>query len=195
MMSMRRRRRSAPRSYRKTIQHVTSVMAQNPGNNLSVTHIIGNAGAYAFTGTSAATIVTAGSNAEQEYVIGSNLGRTTINLGLRNTAAPHTVDVIIWKRERQSTTPVPGTGLPTDANILSVGGQMAFRQEMPGRVLYYNRISLSLGTPRNVKIVINWSKYKLSKIRQGDWYGITIFNRAGAATFFADIETRTKEIQ
>ncbi len=193
MARYRRRRSMMVQRARKSIQHVTSVIAQNPGNNLSVTHIFANAGAFLLTGTSVATARSALSNREQENEIGSDIGGTTLIIGLRNTAVPQIVDVVVWKRERQSAVPIPGTGLPTDANITTVGAQMAFRQEMPGRVFHYQRVAIATNQPRVIKIALNWKKFRMGKIRQGDFYGVTVFNRAGAATFFADIETRYKE--
>lgn len=194
----RRRRRSfrrAPRSYAKSIQHVTASINAAPANNTATHHIMANAGAYSTTGTALTTVATALSNREQENTVGSKIGKTTIDLAFRNTADTinSIVDVVVWKRERQGAVPVAGTGLPSDANITSKGAQVAFREEMPGRVLHYSQVAISNSSPRVKKIVINWKKFRMQTIRTGDFYGVSVFNRGGGATFFCNIEVRYKE--
>lgn len=193
-MFRRSRRRSRPRRrIRNSIQHVTAVMGQSPTSGTSVTHFIGNAGTYQLTGTDVQTATATLSNREQEYTIGSHLGTSTINITFRGASASGSYQIVVFKRERQAAVPINGTGLPALARIIAVGMQMAFREEMPGRVLHFQTVGIALNQPRALVLKIPWAKYKLSKMRSGDWYGISIFNQGTTDGEF-DIQTRTKEL-
>lgn len=167
-------------------------MGQSPISGTQTTHIFANAGAYSTTGIATTTVATALSNREQENTIGSDIGNTTIDLTFRGASASGSYQIAVWKRERQNSVPVAGTGLPSNANIISFGLQSAMRTEMPGRVLYFDTIGVATGQPRSKKILINWKKFRLGKMRQGDFYGITIFNN-GTTDGDIDIQTRYKE--
>ncbi len=174
------------------IQHMTAIIGQAPAVNASTTHIIANAGAYATTGVGSTVARSSLSNREQENQIGSLIGKATIDIGFREVTASGIAEIVVWKRERQPSVPVPGTGLPADATMTSLGTQSAFRSEMPGRVLHFSLVALTAETTRTKKIIMNWNKFKLAKIRQGDFYGITIFNRSATGLAF-DMQTRYKE--
>lgn len=188
-----RRRNSAQRVHKKVIQHTTAGMAQVQVTNAQHVFIIANAGALANVGTSAVTAIYGLSNREQEYSVDSELGRTTIDIGFSDITSDGTYEYVVWKRERQPLVPIVGAGLPSNADATSTGLQQSYRLEMPGRVYRFGKIALSKETPRVLKITMNWKKFKAHKIKSGDFYGITFFNRTGASVTM-DFETRTKEL-
>lgn len=192
MYRRRRYRRRTVRKSIKSIQHITNVNAQSPATVTSTTHIFANAGNYATTGTASTTIYGALSNREQENTIGNHIGKTNITINFRAPSASGVFEIVVWKRERQSAVPTPGTGMPTDAVMNTRGCQTAFREEMPGRVVYFDSIAVAPEQPRVKHISIPWAKFRMSKIRTGDFYGITIFNRT-TGSIFIDIYTRYKE--
>jgi len=118
---------------------------------------------------------------------------TAIDIGVRDQEANGMIEIIVWKRERQGNVPVPGTGLPPTATVLTSGMQMAFRSEMPGRVYKYIKRAIAPEQPANIHIDQKWYKFKVSTIRQGDFYGVSIFNRNTTSAVIIDIETRYKE--
>ncbi len=192
-MFRRRRRRSRGRmSYPKKIQHYTNVIGESLTPNASLTHFFANAGAYQVTGTSLVTARTGVSNREQENTVGSKLGLCTIEISF-TPEGPGIIEYAVFKRERQSSIPSLGSGLPSNADILSSGLQTAQAVEMPARTVNYGQLAVASEQPRVRKLIINWDKFKMSSIRTGDWYGITIFNRSLTNTE-VDVQVRYKEI-
>lgn len=191
-MYRRRRRQRFAKARRPSVQHITSTMNNSVLTVTSLTHFFANAGAYQLTGTAATTARESLSNREQENTIGSLVGSTTIDVSIRTITSPGTIEYVVFKRERQSSVPVAGTGLPADATVTASGLQSAYRTEMPGRVVHFGQIGVAENQPRVFKIKIPWSKFKMQTMRQGDWYGITIFNR-NTTTCQIDVQTRYKE--
>lgn len=155
--------------------------------------VLANAGAYANAGTAPTTARSSLSNREQEYEIGSHVGTTIINLAVRaNSTGMY--EYCVFKSERALAVPTNGNGLPSAANILSNGLQYEMRALHPGRVVHYGQVSVTadMGAVRTLKIP--WAKYKMSKIRAGDYYGIIVFHRGAGVTDDVDIQSRTKEL-
>lgn len=155
--------------------------------------VIANAGAYANAGTAPTTARSSLSNREQEYEIGSHLGTTTINMAIR-PGSTGMYEYCVFKSERALAVPTNGNGLPSAASITTNGLQYEMRALHPGRVVHYGQCSVTadMGATRQIKVP--WSKYKLSKIRAGDYYGIIVFHRGAGVNDDVDIQTRTKEL-
>ncbi len=152
-----------------------------------------NAGSYSVVGTDEDTVRTALSNKQQECTIGSQIGRTTFDIGIRSTTASGILEYAVYKIERSTAIPAIGAlNLPTAADILSGGLQCEMRNHNPGRILEFGQLAYTGETTRTKKIVVNWKKYRLATIRQGDFYGIVFFNRA-AGSIVIDVYCRFKE--
>ncbi len=188
-----RGRRRFTGTRKKVIQHTTSTMTQAQVTAAQHVIYIANAGTLGLTGTAATANVYATSNREQEFTVDSNLGKTTMDIGWSDILSDGIYEYVVWKRERQSATPIVGAGLPSNANATVSGLQQTYRIEMPGRVVRFGVIPLSAETPKTLKLTIDWKKFKMDKIKSGDWYGITFFNRTGA-TVTMDFQSRTKEL-
>ncbi len=109
---------------------------------------------------------------------GSLVGRTTIDVAfLPATGGLGYMEYIVFKAQRQAVTPVVGTHpIPSDAEVIAAGLQQTYRSNMPGWIIQYGMIMLSREVPMVKKIKIDWNKFKMSKTRDGDFFGITYFN-------------------
>ncbi len=190
--SMRMRRRNA-KQYKK-IMHLSSTIGNAMTALGSLTFFAANAGAYVTTATVLTAAREAISNREQENTIGSKIFGITFDIIIQPAAdlVGGALEYVVFKIERAFATPVSGTGLPTDANILTLGLQAAFRQIQPGRVIKYGAIPYTEQTTAVRTIRGSYGKFKLSTIRTGDFYGIMLFNRA-ANTPIVSIQSRYKE--
>ncbi len=72
--------------------------------------------------------------------------------------------------------------------------QQAMRMALPGRIMHFSKISVTAETTRVVKIRVNPAKYRMSKIRPGDYIGILCHNMSGQSTTVS-FEMRYKEFQ
>ncbi len=167
-------------------------MSQAVANINQLTHFLANASTYVVTGTGVTAPVFGTSNREQENSIGSKIGTTTIDISIRNIISDCVIEYVVFKRERQPAVPIKGTGLPSDTDCNTLGLQMAYRTEMPGRILQFGMFGVAPEQPRVKKLTINWSKYKLGVMHTGDFYGVTVFPRGSNVS--VDIQTRYKEI-
>ncbi len=109
----------------------------------------------------------------------SYVGKTTINVGFfPGIATKGYIEFLVFKAQRQFTTPVVGTNpIPSDAEVIAVGLQQEYRKNMPGWVIQYGQIPLTTDTVHVRTIKIDWAKFKMDKVRDGDFFGITYFNR------------------
>ncbi len=186
-----RRRSSKPR--KKAIQHFTCSLANSVAATSAINLNCANAGAFNITGLDEATARSAISNKQQECTIGSEIGRTTFDIGIRGNTAEGILEYAVYKIERSTAIPAIGAlNLPSAADINTGGLQCMMRSHNPGRILDFGLIAYSVGTTRTKKLIINWKKYRMSTIRQGDFYGIVFFNRGGA-TMKVDVYCRFKE--
>lgn len=172
--------------------HVVASMNNNQLTNSQVVHICANAGANLLAGSALPTIVTAGSNRTTGNSIDSVIGQTTFDVAIREVAGNGAIEYVVWKRERQDAVPAAGTGLPTDAEVITEGLQGAYRRVLPGRIFKFGVFALATGQPRAFKVTMNWSKFKVAKIKTGDFYGITVFWRSGSG-IRTDFQTRYNE--
>ncbi len=117
---------------------------------------------------------------------GALVGRTTINVGMLPAAGANGYyEYIVFKAQRQFTTPVKGTNpLPSDTEVIAAGLQQEYRKNMPGWIIQYGQFPITAETTATKTIKIDWNKFKMAKVRDGDFYGITYFNRTGATCTF-----------
>ena len=120
-----------------------------------------------------------------EVSSGALVGRTTISIGMVPGATSGYLEYVVFKVQRSHVTPVKGTDpMPSDASVISAGLQQMYRQNMPGWVIQYGQIPISAETPRVKDIKIDWNKFRMAKVRDGDFYGITYFNRTASTITF-----------
>ena len=116
---------------------------------------------------------------DREVSNGEKVGYTRFTLQIEPTGAGYgTLEWILFKVERSAVTPVVGTHpIPSSADVDGQGIQQAFRLNMSTWVCRFGAISVSAETPIVRTIGINWSKFKKGTVKDGDHYGIALFNR------------------
>ncbi len=120
-----------------------------------------------------------------EVSSGALVGRTTIDLGVVAGAASGYIEYVVFKAQRQHATPVKGTDpLPSDTEVIGAGLQQEYRKNLPGWVIQYGLFPISAETPRTKTIKIDWNKFRMAKVRDGDFYGVTYFNRTASNITF-----------
>jgi len=130
-----------------------------------------------------------------EVSSGALVGRTTVNVGCVPGAGAGYIEYVVFKAQRQFTTPVKGTDpIPTDTEVIGAGLQQEYRKNMPGWIIQYGQFPIVDKTPKTHTIKIDWNKFKMAKVRDGDFYGITYFNRTSTSIVF-DWQARYKSRQ
>ncbi len=173
-----RRRMSRSRTPRKTsITHVPSTMDQQFATNILA--LVFSSVSTVVAGTSATT-GRLDTDRDREVSNGEMVGRTTFTLQFEPPATAHgTIEYMIFKAERQATTPVVGTfPIPTSISVDSLGIQQAFRLNMSTWCCKFGVFPISAETPVTKNISINWAKFGKATVKDGDFYGIALFNRA-----------------
>ncbi len=123
---------------------------------------------------------------------GENVGNATVTIGMFPGASNGYLEYIVFKAERQPSTPVVGTHpIPSNAEVNSSGMQQMYRSNMPGWIIKYGTIPYTPETIHTRDIKISWAKFKKAKVRDGDYFGIAYFNR-GASTITFDWQARYK---
>ena len=173
--SARRRKRS----YRPRIQHSPASIGNSVLTNDQLVTFHGVSTVVA--GTSAATS-RVDSDRAVELSSGSKMGNVTIDVGFRSILDEGFVEYIVFKAQRQFTTPVKGTDpLPSDTEVIAAGLQQEYRLRMPGWIIQFGMIPVAPETANKKTIKINWNKFRMGVVRDGDFFGVTYFNRTGGA--------------
>ncbi len=193
-MFRRRFRRTRRKFQGKAIQHIVASIGNAQAANTQLHFVATNAGAFATIGTSATTVATALSNKEQEVVIGSKVNFVTFDV-TSTCAAPAVMEYAVVKVERSvNSPPAVATELPTSAIVLAQGLQKSMREWQPGRVLHFSTRAGAEYQPISHQIKVNFKKFRMPTIRQGDWLMLIVNNRsAGVST--TNVQCRYKEIQ
>ncbi len=120
-----------------------------------------------------------GGDRSQEVQTGSRVGNITLNVSVRNITDDGTLEILLVKLSRQSTTPVLGTApIPTSADTATTGLQAIMRGNTPGWVYHYSVISFAAEQPQNKWIKLNLAKFRASAWRDGDFLALMLFNRS-----------------
>lgn len=193
MISMYRRRmgrrRMRPR-IKSSSTHVPATIGTVPGANIAT--IILAAVPSQVAGVAATTDVEA-RDRDRTCAIGSHVNSIVFDIALRGAPTTGYVEYAVFKLERQTAVPTLGVvSMPTSATITTIGLQQAMRTANPGRIVKFGQIPYTAETTRVARISANFKKYRLSSVRQGDYFGIVIYNRTGTVTF--DVQMRYKEI-
>ncbi len=186
-----RRRMRTSRTPRKTsITHVPSTMDQSQAIN--VLSLIFSTVSTVVAGVSATT-GRLDTDRDREVSNGEEVGRTTYTIQYEPAAGAFgTVEYCLFKAERQATTPVIGTHpIPSSADVLAQGIQQAFRLNMSTWVCRFGSFPVSAETPVVRNITINWKKFKKATVKDGDFYGLALFNRTQGTCAFS-IQMRYK---
>ncbi len=172
----RGRVRSAPRP---RIQHSPASM----GNTiLTNDQLITFFGVAAVTAGSSASSTRTDSDRATGLSSGSKIGTVTIDVGATLISEEGYIEYMVFKAQRQDVTPVKGTfPIPSDGEVIAGGLQQTYRMNMPGWCIKYGQIPMSSQTPRTFKIRVNFAKFKMATVRDGDFFGLTLFNRSGAS--------------
>ncbi len=167
-----------------SITHVPSTMDQTLAANIlglvfsTVSTVV--AGVSATTGR-------LDTDRDREVSNGEKVGFTRFTLQFEPTGAGFgTIEYVIFKIERSAITPVVGTfPIPTSATVDGQGIQQAFRLNMSTWVCKFGTFAVSAETPLVRTVTINWNKFKKATVKDGDHYGIGIFNRTTGSLDFS----------
>ncbi len=193
-MSFRRFRRRK-RIFRKSgnvVIHVPSSMAGTLAANTSKVIVI------VAPSIDAAESATQGINDQDKdrtVQVGHHVGTFTIDFAIRNLTNDGVYEWCIYKVERVATTPVLGTHpVPSTATIVTQGLQQACRLANPGKVFHFSKRAYTIEQDIVHKIRVSPAKFKLSKLKAGDFWILQVFNR-GPAIVTDDFECRYKEYE
>jgi len=185
------RRRSA-RKKTNVIMHLPSAQNQVLSENTSVIMYAAVPANYGIIGTALGQDMFEQVDRSQNVAIGSHIDTIIYNIGIRDSTVPGIVSYAIFKVERAHEVPTAnGILLPTDAQIFAEGLQQAMRRYQPGRILKYGQIAVAAEQPRTLSLKGNYKKFRMSKVRTGDYYGIILFNKAAVGgSISMDLEGR-----
>lgn len=183
-----KRRKRIPKT---SVIHVPSSMNNALTLNNGLVFISALTGRVA--GDPATDVIRSLGNREQEVVIGNHVGATTYSISLTDITASGMIEIAAFKADRKESTPVLGTVLPSAATINTSGLQQAIRMAIPGQVFKFMTGSFASEQPRQFTFTVKWSKFKKSKARAGDFYGLVIYNRS-SQTIGVNVQARYKEL-
>lgn len=177
MFRRTRRRKSNPFKGKQSTMHVPSVMGTVLATNTYTLQFL--AVPNEDVGGSVTAIV---SDQDRGRVCptGSIVGKSTFTIGIENAVNNGTLNYIILKVERKLAVPAINVDtMPSAAGILTAGMQQAFRMLNPGRIIKYGTVGFSATQNITREIKVDWNKFKMARVRAGDYYLIAMFNRSG----------------
>lgn len=168
-------RRFTKRQSRPRVQHSPASMAQSLNADLGLLVVLGKANEMA--GTALATDRDAGDR-QQDLQTGNIMGNTTVTItGDATTTSHGHLGVVFYRLPRSFTVPVIGTDpIPSDADCVSGGMQASYRKNLPGYIIKYLMFPYSAETPFTRIISLNWAKFRMAKIRDGDFFVMNLHN-------------------
>ncbi len=124
---------------------------------------------------------------DREVSNGEKVGFTRFTLQFEPSAtAVGSIEYVLFKAERQATTPVVGTfPIPSSAEVDGQGIQQAFRLNMSTWVCKFGVFPVTPEVAFARTVTINWSKFKKGTVKDGDHYGIALFNRTNGTINFS----------
>ncbi len=187
----RRMRRSGGRRQSATM-HVPSTMEQSLAPD--ILSLIFAQTPSLDAGASASSNIEA-SDRDRTVNVGNSIGKVTFDIDIRNAAASGSMEFAVIRCERCFGVPIVGTDpIPSSLDVTGEGIQQAFRTRMPGRVLHFSQMAVTIETTRTKKIIVNPAKFRMSKVRPGDYLALAVFNRNGASITYS-VQMRYKEFQ
>ncbi len=134
----------------------------------------------------------AGEDRDRTVDVGNSVDSINFACSVRSTSASGLIAYVCFKLERKLSVPVVAFDtIPSNASATAIGIQQAWRILNPGRVLKYGKIAYTLETTRVFNVQLSLAKFKMSKIRPGDYVGICFLNQ-GSASARLDTEMRYK---
>jgi len=186
-MRRRSRRRAVPKN---VVTHVPSSIGNSPAANVAI--IIIGVTPSIVAAASATTNLSGFEDRDRTVTVGKSVKSIKFDVTVRSTAGSGDLQIIAFKLERQLAVPTLGVAnVPTSAQMNTEGTQQAWRIRNPGRVLYYGHLPFTIETTRSKVFRIPYAKFRMSKVRPGDFYGLCIFNRSAAAVTY-DVEMMYK---
>ena len=135
------------------------------------------------------------SDRDRTVNVGNSMGSVVFDISIRNVVATGTMEFVVFRCERAFAVPVVGTDpVPSSSDCNLQGCQQAFRMALPGRVLHFSQMALTTETTRIKQIRVNPGKFRMSKIRPGDYLALGIFNKTGGSVTWS-VQMRYKEYQ
>ncbi len=146
------------------------------------------------SGASASSNIEA-SDRDRTVNVGNDMGRCTINLTIRGTTGTGILNIGIMRVERSTAVPIAGTGVvPSLTEIGSQGMQQAQRTHNSGKVVIFDNMAYTAEITRTKIIRFSPKKYRLSKVRAGDYWIMQLYNK-GPTGITYDFEARYREFQ
>ena len=158
-------------------------------DNNSVVHYAAVPSNYSTTGQSLGQDMFENVDRLQNVAIGSFIDTIIYSVGVREIEGNGIIEYAIFKVERAHEVPTANAVLlPTDAIITSSGLQAGMRQFQPGRIIKFGQVAVAQEQPRQLSLKGNYKKFRFSKVRAGDYYGIILFVRGLTCTI--DFQSR-----
>ncbi len=148
------------------------------------------ASSYATTGVSLTSDTFEDADRDQRCPLGADIPSIIYDITVRDSETPTAVEYAIFKIERAHAVPADDDVLlPTSTSISTSGIQAAVRRFQPGRVIKMGVFAVAKEQPMHRSIKGNYQRFKMMKLRTGDFYGIQIFNR-GLGQVTVDVQMR-----
>ncbi len=145
---------------------------------------------FPVTGTALTADTFESADRAQTTQIGADVNAIVFQTTFRSVSANMVVEMAYFKVERAHVVPTnDDVLLPSDATIAVEGLQAAFRKFQPGRLLRYEKIPVSADNSRSISRLISYKKFRMAKVRTGDYYGLMVYVR-GSASVVVDFEAR-----
>ncbi len=180
----RRGRRFSRKPMGASITHVPSTMEQTSSTNTQ--SLIFSTVSTVTAGTSASSNRLE-TDRDREVSNGEKVGFTRFTLQMEPSGgATGNIEFVLFKAERQNTTPVIGTfPIPSNTDVLNQGIQQAYRLNMSTWVCKFGSFPVSGETPTTRNITINWAKFKKGTVKDGDNYCLAFFNRTDGPILYS----------
>ncbi len=189
-MSMRHYKRRRGKMYKSSVMHIPSSMNAVLASNTATVFFASQTANYTTTGTLLTSDTFEQSDRSQTTALGSDINFIVYNLSCIAGETASIIEYAIFKIERSNSVPsFDNSTLPASTTIQTQGLQSGMRQYQPGRVLKFGKFVIAAEQPRAISLGISYRKFKMAKVRTGDFYGIVVFNR-GSSDVTLDIEAR-----
>ncbi len=185
------RQRTRKSTFKESTLHVPSTISGTVAANNAALIVIQSPSIDA--GGSASDNIEA-SDRDRTVNVGHSLGKVFVNLAIRATTGTGIISIGVMRVERATAVPAIGVGnVPSLAEIAGQGMQQAQRMQNPGRVVRYLNMAYTAEFSRIIKFSFVPAKYKMAKVRPGDYFIMQVFNKGPTGVTY-DYEARFKEL-